>query len=85
MKKAKDNDVVGLLHQILKLLNKLIMNDDQLLALLQNDDAELGQIATGVNNLLSQIANSKNVPQNIQDSANKLKTDLDTVNKSVGN
>lgn len=59
------------------------MKNADLLALLQNEDAELGTIATGVTNLLIEIANADNVPQNIQDAANKLQTDMDAVNAQV--
>ncbi len=81
---VSDREVLENQKIIISLLKSIKMNQDELLALLQNEDAELATIAAGVTTLLGEIATAgTNVPQNVQDAANKLKTDLDALNVQV--
>jgi hypothetical protein len=63
---------------------KNTMTNAELLALLQSADAEVHDIAGKVQTLLNTIANGANVPQDVVDAANTLKTDLDALNTQAG-
>ena len=63
---------------------KNTMTNAELLALLQSADAEVHDIAGKVQTLLDTIHNGSNVPQDVVDAANTLKTSLDALGTEAG-